>query len=81
MKLLDTQGLEYLRVRKPEDIAPCVEECWLTFPHHHFGEVVEMCYVGQALRLTEKGLCQCACEGGGLFDFREASKRARENPK
>ena len=63
MELLDTRGLETLPVRKSEDITPCPGECWLTFPHHHFGEVAEMCYVGQALRVTEKGPCGCACEG------------------
>lgn len=79
MELLDTRGIEHLPARKPEDITPCPEECWLTFPHHHFGEVAEMCYAGQALRNTEKGLSYCACLGGALYNFREASRRAREN--
>ena len=73
MELLDTRGLETLPVRKPEDITSCPEECWLTFPHHHFGEVAEMCYAVEGiLRNTEKGLQRCACTGadGVWFRFR-----------
>jgi hypothetical protein len=71
VELLDTRGIRYLPVRKPEDLTPCPGECWLTFPHHHFGEVAEMCYaVEKLIRITEEGLRTCACAGAERVRFR-----------